>query len=43
MSIKIDKGRQLKEDEIDKIVLGYNYQIKDKIFKKCQPFLGCLF
>ena len=34
MSIKIDKGRQLKEDEIDKIVLGYNYQIKDKIFKK---------
>lgn len=34
MSVHIIKGRQLKNDEIDKIVLGYNYQIENKVFKK---------
>jgi putative ABC transport system permease protein len=32
-SIKVIKGRQLKKGDIDKAVLGYNYQFDDKIFK----------
>ena len=30
----IFSGRQLKEGDLDKAVLGYNYQFNDKIFKK---------
>lgn len=30
----ISKGRQLKKGDMDKVVLGYNYQFPDKIFKK---------
>lgn len=33
-SIDIIKGRQLKKGDLDKVVLGYNYQLEDKIFKK---------
>ncbi|MEK6984517.1 MAG: ABC transporter permease [Nanoarchaeota archaeon] len=33
-SIKIIKGRPLKDGDTDKTVLGYNYQFKDKIFRK---------
>ncbi len=33
-SIKIAKGRELKGGEMNKAVLGYNYQIKDKIFPR---------
>ncbi|HLG24379.1 MAG TPA: ABC transporter permease, partial [Candidatus Nanoarchaeia archaeon] len=31
---KIFKGRQLKNGDLDKAVLGYNYQFDDKVFKK---------
>jgi putative ABC transport system permease protein len=34
MSLKIDSGRGLKKGEADKVVLGYNYKIADKIFPK---------
>jgi len=34
MSVHIIKGRQLKNDELDKVVLGYNYLFEKKIFKK---------
>lgn len=30
----IFSGRELRKDEIDKVLLGYNYQLPDKIFKK---------
>jgi putative ABC transport system permease protein len=33
-NIKIIKGRQLKKGELGKVVLGYNYQIANKIFPK---------
>jgi len=33
-AISILKGRQLKEGDLNKVVLGYNYQFDDKIFKK---------
>ena len=33
-AISIFKGRQLKEGDLNKAVLGYNYQFDDKIFKK---------
>lgn len=33
-SVSIDKGRSLKSGEIDKVVLGYNYQLNNNIFEK---------
>jgi len=30
----IEKGRQLKKGDLDKVVLGHNYQIENKIFKR---------
>ena len=30
----IEKGRQLKKGDFDKVVLGHNYQIENKIFKR---------
>ena len=33
-SVDITKGRQLKKGDLDKAVLGYNYQFEDKIFSK---------
>ncbi len=33
-AVDMDKGRKLKNNEMDKIVVGYNYQIDDKIFEK---------
>ena len=30
----IEKGRQLKKGDLDKVVLGHNYQLENKIFKK---------
>jgi putative ABC transport system permease protein len=33
-AIKIDKGRELKKGELGKAILGYNYQIDNKIFAK---------
>lgn len=33
-AIKIEKGRGLKKGDVLKAVLGYNYQIPDKLFKK---------
>ena len=33
-TVDIEKGRQLKKGEIDKVALGYNYQLENKIFKK---------
>jgi len=33
-SIKVIKGRKLKEGDSDKVALGYNYQLQDKVFKK---------
>jgi len=33
-NIKIDKGRELRSEDEAKAVLGYNYQIPDKIFSK---------
>ncbi|MBI2650830.1 ABC transporter permease [Candidatus Woesearchaeota archaeon] len=33
-TIEVIKGRQLKKEDVDKAVLGYNYQFDDKIFKK---------
>ncbi len=30
----VEKGRHLKKGDIDKVALGYNYQLNDKIFKK---------
>ncbi|MCK5149843.1 ABC transporter permease [Candidatus Pacearchaeota archaeon] len=33
-NIEVEKGRELKKGEKGKMVLGYNYQIKDKIFPK---------
>jgi len=32
--VEIEKGRSLKKTDLDKIVLGYNYQIEDKIFSR---------
>jgi putative ABC transport system permease protein len=34
MTIKIFKGRVLKAGDVNKVVLGYNYLLPDKIFKK---------
>ena len=33
-TFSIEKGRQLKKGDLDKIALGHNYQIEDKIFKR---------
>jgi len=33
-TVEIEKGRQLRNGELNGIVLGHNYQIKDKIFEK---------
>lgn len=33
-AVGIDKGRRLHPGELDKVVLGYNYQFADKVFKK---------
>ncbi|MFH2019937.1 MAG: ABC transporter permease [archaeon] len=33
-SIEIKKGRGLKQEDANAVVLGYNYQIADKIFKR---------
>jgi len=33
-SVKVVKGRRLKGGDLDKAVLGYNYQLEDKIFKR---------
>jgi putative ABC transport system permease protein len=33
-NLGIEKGRQLKKGELGKVVLGYNYQIANKIFPK---------
>ena len=33
-ALDLDKGVELKGNEKAKVVLGYNYQIRDKIFKK---------
>ncbi len=32
--IDIEKGRQLKEGDLNKVLLGHNYQLPDTIFKK---------
>ena len=33
-NVEVFKGRPLKEGDIDKALLGYNYQFEDKVFKK---------
>ncbi|HJN56902.1 MAG: ABC transporter permease [Candidatus Woesearchaeota archaeon] len=33
-TVGVEKGRQLKKNELGKVVLGYNYQFEDKIFSK---------
>jgi putative ABC transport system permease protein len=33
-TVKIEKGRQLKKGDIDKVTLGYNYQEENTIFRK---------
>jgi putative ABC transport system permease protein len=33
-TVDIVKGRQLKKGDLDKVVLGYNYQFENKVFKK---------
>ena len=33
-TVKAEKGRQLKKGDMGKIVLGYNYQLENKVFKK---------
>ncbi len=33
-SVKIEKGRQLKKGDFDKVVLGHNYREDNRIFKK---------
>src|SRR3989344_5965103 len=33
-TVKAEKGRQLKKGDLGKIVLGYNYQLENKVFKK---------
>jgi putative ABC transport system permease protein len=33
-TVTVSKGRRLKKHDFDKVVLGYNYQFDDKIFKK---------
>ncbi|MBI4143292.1 ABC transporter permease, partial [Candidatus Woesearchaeota archaeon] len=33
-SVKVIEGRRLKKGDLDKAVLGYNYQFDDKIFEK---------
>jgi putative ABC transport system permease protein len=33
-NIGIEKGRELKKDDMNRVVLGYNYQFPDKIFPK---------
>ncbi|MBS3139054.1 ABC transporter permease [Candidatus Woesearchaeota archaeon] len=32
--VKLFKGRSLKENELDKVVLGYNYLVENKIFSR---------
>ncbi len=32
--LKIDKGRELQSNDVDKVVLGYNYELDNKIFTK---------
>lgn len=33
-TVEVERGRQLKKNDLDKVVLGYNYQLDDKIFKR---------
>ncbi|MBI4153009.1 ABC transporter permease [Candidatus Woesearchaeota archaeon] len=33
-TVQVEKGRQLKKGDRGKIVLGYNYQLENKVFKK---------
>ncbi len=33
-TVEVEKGRQLKKGDLDKVVLGHNYQIENKLFKK---------
>jgi putative ABC transport system permease protein len=33
-TVDVEKGRRLKEGDNDKVVLGYNYQFDDKIFRR---------
>ena len=33
-TLELIKGRKLKKGELDKVALGYNYQVENKIFKK---------
>ncbi len=33
-TVTVDKGRHLKKGELDKVVLGYNYQVDDRVFEK---------
>ncbi|MCH8066953.1 MAG: ABC transporter permease [Nanoarchaeota archaeon] len=33
-TVGIGKGRQIKKGDLDKVVLGHNYQLENKIFKK---------
>ena len=34
MTVKLEKGRDLKKGDLGKVVLGYNYQIDNKIFPR---------
>lgn len=33
-TVSVEKGRNLKSGEVGKVMLGYNYQVKDKAFSK---------
>jgi len=33
-TVEIDKGRGLKKEDMNKVLVGYNYQFDDKIFKR---------
>jgi len=33
-TVEVEKGRNLKKGELGKMILGYNYQFKEKIFKR---------
>ncbi|MBN2567010.1 ABC transporter permease [Candidatus Woesearchaeota archaeon] len=34
MTVKVDKGRNLEDGDMNNVVLGYNYLLDDKIFKR---------
>jgi putative ABC transport system permease protein len=34
MGINLDKGRELKKGDTEKVTLGYNYQVENKLFEK---------